>query len=127
MAVVVQQLGLTVVYEGKRHPRDWANPGRVKVQLKGKNNFFINQQVTTRKQLFYAIAERLPQVQKTQDLPKGIVSPMTSLADVEALADEQRKAQGLPTLAEMNAQAAAQQQQMKPAAPKKQKVKYVRG
>ncbi|CAO3625250.1 unnamed protein product [Cunninghamella blakesleeana] len=127
MAVAVQQLGLHVVYEGKRHPRDWANPGRVKVQIKGNNNFFINQQITTRKQLFYAIAERVPNIQKTNELPKGIVAPTTSLAEVEALADEQRKAQGLPTLAEMNAQHAAQQQQYKPTVPKKQKVKYVRG
>ncbi|CAO3591744.1 unnamed protein product [Absidia cylindrospora] len=128
MAVAVQQLGLTVVYEGKRHPRDWANPGRVRVQLKTKNsNFFINHQITTRKQLFHAIAERLPEARKNNEVPKHVISPMTTLAEVEALADEQRKAQGLPTLAEMNAQAAAQQQPVKPAAPKKQKVKYVRG
>jgi hypothetical protein len=79
------------------------------------------------KQLFHAIAERLPQAQKNNPVPKHVLSPMTTLAEVEALADEQRKAQGLPTLAEMNAQAAAQQQPVKPAMPKKQKVKYVRG
>ncbi|KAI8099361.1 signal recognition particle, SRP19 subunit [Halteromyces radiatus] len=127
MAVAVQQLGLTVVYEGKCHPRDWANPGRVRVQLKNKNNFFINNDIITRKQLFYAIAARLPEAQKNNEIPKHVISPMTSLAQVEALADEQRKAQGLPTLAEMNAQAAAQQQPVKPTMPKKQKIKYVRG
>ena len=37
MAVAVQQMGLSVVYEGKKHPRDWANPGRVRVQLFGPN------------------------------------------------------------------------------------------
>ncbi|KAI8063179.1 signal recognition particle, SRP19 subunit [Gongronella butleri] len=128
MAVAVQQLGLNVVYESKRHPRDWANPGRVRVEMKGPNSFYRNANITSRKELFYAIAARLPEVQKQQDIPKGIVSPMTSLAEVEALADEQRKAQGLPTLAELKAQDAAHQaaaQRNMP--PKKQKVKYVRG
>ncbi|KAI8340917.1 signal recognition particle, SRP19 subunit [Chlamydoabsidia padenii] len=127
IALAANQLGFVVVYESKRHPRDWANPGRVRIQMKTKNsNFFVNNQITSRKQLFHAIAERLPQVQKNE-VPKHVLSPMTTLAEVEALADEQRKAQGLPTLAEMNAQAAAQQQPVKPVMPKKQKVKYVRG
>ena len=31
-----QQLGLETVFEpGKMHPKDWANPGRVRVELKG--------------------------------------------------------------------------------------------
>ena len=30
-----QQLGLDTVFEpGKMHPKDWANPGRVRVELK---------------------------------------------------------------------------------------------
>ncbi|ORX42370.1 signal recognition particle, SRP19 subunit [Hesseltinella vesiculosa] len=127
MAVAVQQLGLNVVYESKRHPRDWANPGRVRVELMGPNKFFRNQEITSRKQLYNAIAARLPQVQKTNDIPKGIISPITPLAEVEALADEQRRAQGLPTLADMKAQAEAQQATAPRAVPKKQKVKYVRG
>lgn len=127
MAIACQKLGFSVVYEGKRHPRDWANVGRVRVQMKNQANFFINADITTRKQLYAAIAKILPQVQKEGDVPKTIVSPMTTLAEVEALADEQRKAQGLPTLAEMQAQQALQN----PAPPtltkpKKQKVKYVR-
>lgn len=130
MAVACQKLGFMVVYEGKRHPRDWANVGRVRVQIKDQNNFFINQEIITRKQLFIAIAKILPQCQKEGEVPKGIVSPLTTLAEVEALADEQRKAQGLPTLAEMQAQNTAQQQQQSPQAPtkqKKQKIRYVRG
>ena len=32
-----QQLGLDTVFEpGKMHPKDWANPGRVRVEIKGK-------------------------------------------------------------------------------------------
>ncbi|KAL9556919.1 hypothetical protein MBANPS3_001630 [Mucor bainieri] len=126
MAIACQKLGFSVVYEGKRHPRDWANVGRVRVQIKDKNNFFVKQEITSRKELFVAIAKLMPQCQKEGDVPKSIVAPTTTLAEIEALADEQRKAQGLPTMAEMQAQQAAQQPQI-PAKPKKQKVKYVRG
>ncbi|KAI8069758.1 signal recognition particle, SRP19 subunit [Gilbertella persicaria] len=126
MAIACQKLGFSVVYEGKRHPRDWANVGRVRVQIKNSSNFFVNADITTRKQLFVAIAKILPECQKTGSVPKSIVGPMTTLAEIEALADEQRKAQGLPTLAEMQAQNAAQQPQI-PAKPKKQKIRYVRG
>jgi hypothetical protein len=128
MAIACQKLGFSVVYEGKRHPRDWANVGRVRVQMKSKNNFFVNQDIITRKQLFTAIAKLLPQIQKEGDVPKSIVSPTTTLAEIEALADEQRKAQGLPTMAEMQAQQALQAPAPPvPTKPKKQKVKYVRG
>jgi hypothetical protein len=96
--------------------------------MKNGANFFVNQDIITRKQLFVAIANILPSVQKEGNVPKTIVSPMTTLAEVEALADEQRKAQGLPTLAEMQAQQAIQAPPVPPAGkPKKQKVKYVRG
>lgn len=93
--------------------------------MKNQNNFFVNQDIITRKQLYVAIAKLLPQCQKEGDVPKGIHSPLTTLAEAEAYHDEQRKAQGLPTIAEMQAQQAAQQPQI-PAKPKKQKVKYVR-
>ncbi|KAI8638278.1 signal recognition particle, SRP19 subunit [Parasitella parasitica] len=125
MAIACQKLGFSVVYEGKRHPRDWANVGRVRVQIKN-NNFFINQEITSRKELFVAIAKLLPQCQKEGEVPNSIVAPTTTLAEIEALADEQRKAQGLPTMAEMQAQQTAQQPQI-PSKPRKQKVKYVRG
>ncbi|KAI8366630.1 signal recognition particle, SRP19 subunit [Radiomyces spectabilis] len=124
MALAVQQLGLSVVYEGKKHPRDWGNPGRVRVQIKAANNFYINQRITSRKDLFNAIAEKLPKVQKESELPKSILSPLARLSEVEAVVDEQRKAQGLPTLAEMNANMPSP---TIPAKPKKQKIKYVRG
>ncbi|CEP10955.1 hypothetical protein [Parasitella parasitica] len=125
MAIACQKLGFSVVYEGKQHPRDWANVGRVRVQIKN-NNFFINQEITSRKELFVAIAKLVPQCQKEGEVPKSIVAPTTTLAEIEALADEQRKAQGLPTMAEMQAQQTAQQPQI-PSKPRKQKVKYVRG
>jgi len=54
-----QQLGLETVFEpGKMHPKDWANPGRVRVELKGgrggagsvKNSAYIstNQSIARR-------------------------------------------------------------------------------
>ncbi|KAI7860894.1 signal recognition particle, SRP19 subunit [Circinella umbellata] len=122
MAIAVQQLGLSVVYEGKKHPRDWGNPGRVRVQLFGPNKQAMHATIKDRKTLMREIARRLPKVQETNEKPKNMVTPMTSLAEVEAIVDEQRKAQGLPTLAEMQ----AKQQAMAPSIPKKQKVKYVR-
>lgn len=49
MAVAVQMLGLSVVYETKRHPRDWANPGRVKVKLFDDNHRPMISNIRTRK------------------------------------------------------------------------------
>ncbi|KAI9249661.1 signal recognition particle, SRP19 subunit [Phascolomyces articulosus] len=122
MAIAVQQLGLSVVYEGKKHPRDWGNPGRVRVQLFGPNKQPMHATIKDRKTLMREIAKRMPKVQETNEKPKNMVTPTTTLAEVEAIVDEQRKAQGLPTLAEMQAKQSA----MTPNIPKKQKVKYVR-
>ncbi|KAJ2962926.1 hypothetical protein NQZ79_g1963 [Umbelopsis isabellina] len=98
MALAVQKLGnMSVVYEGKKHPADWANPGRVRVQLKN-GHFFCNPKYTSRKQLILAIADALPEIQKQNEIPKHIVSPLTSLKEIEELANEQRKAQGLPPI-----------------------------
>lgn len=75
------------------------------------------------KQLYVEIAKRLPEVVDSS-MPENIVTPMTSLAEIEAIIDKQRKAQGLPTLAEMREQ---QQQKTPNLSKRKQKVKYVRG
>lgn len=115
------------VLKNKCHPRDWANVGRVRVQLKNRANFYVHEDITSRKQLFIAISKLLPQVQKEGDVPKSIVTPLTTLTEIEALADEQRRAQGLPTLSEMQGQQQAiQSPAPAPAKAKKQKVKYVR-
>lgn len=95
--------------------------------MKNRANFFIHEDIITRKQLFVAIAKLLPEIQKEGDVPKSIVSPLTTLTEIEALADEQRRAQGLPTLSEMSAQQPAIAPPVTPTKPKKQKVKYVRG
>lgn len=120
MALAVQRLGLSVVYENKRHPRDWVNIGRIRVQLKGNDRFYINPKLTSRKQLFIAIAELMPIVQKESSVPSTYASPLMTLEEV----DEQRKAQGLPALSDMQFNNPLAPQI--PAKPKKQKVKYVR-
>ncbi|KAI8993407.1 signal recognition particle, SRP19 subunit [Pilobolus umbonatus] len=125
MAIAAQKLGFSVVYEGKRHPADWANVGRVRVQLKNMVKSPINQKISSRKQLFAAIAQLLPAIQKETTVPKSIMSPLTTLTEIEAMADEQRRAQGLPPLSEM--QPSAPQTPPAPVKPKKQKIKYVRG
>ncbi|KAI7866123.1 signal recognition particle, SRP19 subunit [Spinellus fusiger] len=145
MAIAAQSMGLPVVYEGKKHPRDWANPGRIKVQLKNKQQFFMNPHCTTRKQLYIRIASQLPAIQKANAVPKEMISPLTTLAEIEAASDQERKARGLPTLAEMggdpgmgwmgganaSASASASASANPPSTPsttkqKKQKVKYIR-
>ncbi|KAI9272581.1 signal recognition particle, SRP19 subunit [Sporodiniella umbellata] len=127
MAVAVQRLGLSVVYENKCHPKDWANVGRVRVQLKTPERRYLNTKLTSRKQLFAAIAEIMPSVQKETKVPDTYASPLITLEEV----DKQRKAQGLPALSDMNfnplSPGGAPGPQTPPAKQKKQKIKYVRG
>jgi hypothetical protein len=54
--------------------------------------------MTIGKQLILAIADAMPEIQKENEIPKNIVSPLTSLKEIEELANEQRKAQGLPPI-----------------------------
>ena len=35
----------------KTHPKDWANPGRVKTELKREDGEWINDKITTRESL----------------------------------------------------------------------------
>ncbi|KAH8115969.1 signal recognition particle, SRP19 subunit [Phellopilus nigrolimitatus] len=50
------RLGLGTLHEvQKRHPRDWANPGRVRVQLR-RDGRPVNERIKTKKQLLEAIA-----------------------------------------------------------------------
>lgn len=44
------------VLQGKKHPADWANPGRVKVQLKN-GQFFSNPKYTSRKCMMCCMME----------------------------------------------------------------------
>jgi signal recognition particle subunit SRP19 len=46
MADAVSRMGLASVFEpGKTHPRDWANPGRVRVRLRDEDGGWVAKQV----------------------------------------------------------------------------------
>ncbi|KAF8329560.1 signal recognition particle, SRP19 subunit [Cantharellus anzutake] len=66
IADAARSLRLPVFHEPtKCHPRDWANPGRVKVLFKDDGRF-SNAQITTKKQLLEAISVRIQQQQRSQ-------------------------------------------------------------
>ena len=46
VADAVSRMGLASVFEpGKTHPRVWANPGRVRVRLRGEDGEWVAKQV----------------------------------------------------------------------------------
>ncbi|RUP45592.1 hypothetical protein BC936DRAFT_147974 [Jimgerdemannia flammicorona] len=93
IAHVVQSLGLSVVYEShKTHPRDWSNPGRVRVEMK-RNSMYVNPAIKTRKQLLHRVAALLPGLEKTLEIPKQLISPLTPLSEIQSIADEMRRVQ----------------------------------
>ncbi|KAL7415105.1 signal recognition particle, SRP19 subunit [Mrakia frigida] len=56
IALALQQLGMPVFHEiTKSHPKDWANPGRVKTEFK-KDGEWINPKITNRKQLYLQVS-----------------------------------------------------------------------
>jgi len=64
------RLGLGTLHEvSKCHPRDWANPGRVRVQWKKDGGGFVNPTIRTKKQLLAAIAAYIQAV-KPELVPK---------------------------------------------------------
>ena len=66
IAEVTQRLGLTTALEpGKTHPKDWANPGRVKVHLKGSGHGSIR----NKHQLYIMVAEWLRAHPTTEQSP----------------------------------------------------------
>lgn len=80
--------------------------------------------------MILAIADALPEIQKQNEIPKHIVSPLTSLKEIEELANEQRKAQGLPPIETTappptNAGAIESAESSKPKKVKKQKMKKI--
>ncbi|KAL0958059.1 hypothetical protein HGRIS_000237 [Hohenbuehelia grisea] len=69
IAEATNRLGLGTLHEmQKAHPRDWENPGRVRVLWK-KDGRLVNPAITTKKQLLEAIS-RLIQLQKPDTIPK---------------------------------------------------------
>ncbi|KAJ7054403.1 signal recognition particle, SRP19 subunit [Mycena amicta] len=74
IADAAMSLGLPALHEvNKSHPRDWENPGRVRVQWK-KDGRLVNPVLKTKKLLLQMIAERI-QAEKPQFKP---VPPFTS-------------------------------------------------
>jgi len=67
----------------KTHPRDWENPGRVKIQIKD-NGRYLNRNITTKKQLLEALAIAIQQLDPSQTpLPEQIKpshGPLSSIA-----------------------------------------------
>ncbi|KAJ1950747.1 signal recognition particle subunit [Linderina macrospora] len=64
IADAVKQVGFNVCYEpGKLHPRDFFNPGRVRVQLFDDEHRPMRNDIRTRKKLMRCVAEKMPFVQ----------------------------------------------------------------
>ncbi|KAI0371348.1 signal recognition particle SRP19 subunit [Pilatotrama ljubarskyi] len=69
IADATNRLGLGTLHEvNKAHPRDWENPGRVRVQWK-KDGRLVNPAIKTKKQLLEMIAMQI-QMLKPDNVPK---------------------------------------------------------
>ncbi|KAL2000707.1 hypothetical protein VTN02DRAFT_2741 [Thermoascus thermophilus] len=66
----VQMLGLRVGFEPEKlHPKDWANPGRVRVLLKDENGNPMNPQIKNKHHLFILVAQYLKAHPTTEESP----------------------------------------------------------
>lgn len=69
IAEAANRLGLGTLHEvGKAHPRDWENPGRVRVQWK-KDGRLVNPNIKTKKQLLELICFQIQRL-KPENIPK---------------------------------------------------------
>ncbi|OSX63517.1 hypothetical protein POSPLADRAFT_1039573 [Postia placenta MAD-698-R-SB12] len=69
IADATNRLGLGTLHEiGKAHPRDWENPGRVRVQWR-KDGRLMNPSIRTKKQLLERIAQQI-QLVKPDSVPR---------------------------------------------------------
>ncbi|KAL1917981.1 uncharacterized protein VTP21DRAFT_3247 [Calcarisporiella thermophila] len=86
MVHALKKLNMPVAFEpGKSHPRDWANPGRVRTLIKA-NGMWIHPTIRNRKQLYLKIAELVPEVSKEVAIPVSMVTPMTPLSEIQQIA-----------------------------------------
>ncbi|KAL1630281.1 signal recognition particle subunit [Neofusicoccum ribis] len=71
MVDAVAALGLTqVVFEpGKTHPKDWSNPGRVRVLVKKEDGTLVNSKVKNKHHLYNLVAAYLKEHPTTEDSP----------------------------------------------------------
>ncbi|KAL8704746.1 MAG: hypothetical protein Q9201_002093, partial [Fulgogasparrea decipioides] len=66
----VASLGLQTVFEpGKMHPKDWANPGRVRVLLKDENGISRHRRIRNKHHLYIHISTYLQQHPTTASSP----------------------------------------------------------
>ncbi|KKK20737.1 hypothetical protein ARAM_002717 [Aspergillus rambellii] len=66
----VQMLGLHVGFEPEKlHPKDWANPGRVRVQLKNEDGQPLNSQIKNKHHLYILVAQYLKAHPTTDQSP----------------------------------------------------------
>jgi len=69
MADATHRLQLNRIHEPDRiHPKDWDNPGRVRVELK-RNGKFLNPAIKSKKQLLEAISSQIQRL-KPNNIPK---------------------------------------------------------
>ncbi|CAG8551873.1 5860_t:CDS:2 [Paraglomus occultum] len=71
LAESIKALQLSLFFEPhKRHPRDWENPGRLRVQLKMEDNTLVDPTIKTRKELMKRVAKLLRTIQQNpQEYP----------------------------------------------------------
>jgi signal recognition particle subunit SRP19 len=77
LMLACREIGVHVVYEAeKTHPKDWANPGRVRVLLKdgSKSGLPANTVVKNKRHLFRLLSDYLKKHPTTENTPKE--SPM---------------------------------------------------
>jgi len=66
----VAQLGLNVVFEAtKMHPKDWANPGRIKIELKGEDGKLKRGSVKNKHHLYLLVSSYLKSHPTTVSTP----------------------------------------------------------
>ncbi|TFY59909.1 hypothetical protein EVJ58_g5486 [Rhodofomes roseus] len=77
IADAASRLGLGTLHEmNKAHPRDWDNPGRVRVQWK-KDGRLVDPSISTKKQLLEKIANQI-QLVKPDNVPKAPYTTSTT-------------------------------------------------
>ncbi|KAF8156993.1 signal recognition particle, SRP19 subunit [Crassisporium funariophilum] len=80
IAEAATRLGLGTLHEvNKAHPRDWENPGRVRVQWK-KDGRLVNSSIKTKKQLLELICIQLHYL-KPENVPKAPYNTTSTGAD----------------------------------------------
>ncbi|KAK1138488.1 signal recognition particle subunit [Aspergillus melleus] len=68
-----QMLGLTVGFEPEKfHPKDWANPGRVRVLLKDENGKLANPKIKNKHHLYILVAQYLKAHPTTEKSPYNL-------------------------------------------------------